>query len=177
MPRQRSILGLATAVAATLMLTFPSAQTAPASSASTQTAKPAPAPHDARVHHLQGAKTALSAIQESAFTGDARATFVELKKHFTAMETAFTSGGGKVMEKKETPSGSTQVKISQQGNWTAHAEEVDRLLGLLIEPTVGKASPNVTADARQALMNVRKHVTAFASTATEKGPGKPAPKH
>jgi hypothetical protein len=140
----------------------------PAAAAATPDADKAVTPQE----HLRKAKAALDKVQPTSFTGPARAQFTELKRHLTALEGIDTS----------KPAGSaTSTTARAKANWGTDAAAIDKILANLLGEsttgttgvtgapgaagTTGATAAKATLDeaTRAALMDVRKHVVAFAT--------------
>jgi hypothetical protein len=130
--------------------------------------------------HLREAKAAMEKVQSSALTGRARTQFSELRRHLTALE-----GTGAAKAPADT-----QAKAGRQAaNWGTEAAAIDKILSEMlgdsttgtsgVRPTPGtpgatgatgsKAATAATLDeaTRSALMDVRKHVMAYAAAMAE----------
>jgi hypothetical protein len=189
---KRSITPWTTAVAAAALFALPAAgwaQTAttgqtgtPVTEQQTQEREQHARADDAAKEHLREARTALDRIDNEDLSGDAQRKVAELKRHFSALERsvgandrASATGAAQRSEQATEPRGNS--------NWQTEVAAVDRLLAELIGPaqgttgavgtsgttgatgTTGAAAATVTLDepTREALADVRKHVTKFAA--------------
>jgi hypothetical protein len=140
---------------------------------------------EAANEHLREARAALDRIDNETLSGEAQQKVAELKRHFSALERsvgandrASATGAAQRSERATEPRGTA--------DWQAEVAAIDRLLAELIGPdqgttgavgttgtttatgatgTTGAAAATVTLDepTRDALADVRKHVTKFAA--------------
>ncbi len=127
--------------------------------------------------HLRQAKAAFEKIQPASLTGKARTQVAELKRHLTTLEGI---GAAK-------PADATQGKTAREAaTWGTEAAAIDKILAELlgdattgtagtaaVPGTAGGSKPATTAaldeTTRAALMDVRKHIVAYAAGMAEKG--------
>jgi hypothetical protein len=185
---KRSITPWTTAVAAAAIFALPTAgwaQTATTgqTGATVTQQQPQHRDDDAAKEHLREARTALDRIDNENLSGDAQRKVAELKRHFSALERsvgendrASATGTAQRSQAATEPRGSV--------NWQTEVAAIDRVLTELIGAdqgttgavgtsgttgatgTAGAAAATVTLDepTRDALTDVRKHVTKFAAT-------------
>ena len=156
----------------------PPAQQPPAQSRPTEQPPAAAATPDADKaltpqEHLSKAKAALDKVQPTSFTGPARVQFTELKRHLTALEGIDPS---KAAGSTASPTARANV------NWGTEAAAIDKILASLLGDSAtgttgvagapgaagtagatGAKAPALDEATRAALMDVRKHVVAYAT--------------
>jgi hypothetical protein len=138
----------------------PATEPTPQSPASQQPAESQGQPAE----HLAKAKAALDAVDASAVTGTAKTRLTELKRHVSALDRATAA----------QPEGKGRAKAER--SWATDVAAIDRILTELTTPTTstdpaaasataGRAQASVTVDdvTRARLLEVHKHITAFAS--------------
>lgn len=129
--------------------------------------------------HLRQAKTALDAIAPTAVTGRSKAQLAELKRHLTALERASAAASSSATG--AAPSNPRSSAAKGKVNWGTEVAAIDKILTTMLGPasTTGSTSDPTsamgtsgTAAAKSAsldeatrthLMDVRKHVTAYAA--------------
>ncbi len=142
--------------------------------------------------HLAKAKSALNEIETTAVTGHAQARLAELKRLVNALDRAVAAG-------PET--GKPSRAKSATRNWATDVAAIDRILTELTTPVSSAADPAVTGTAgttgttgtagkgrsaaqsaltvddatRAKLLEVRTHITAFASAMSGTSPAPEAP--
>jgi hypothetical protein len=114
--------------------------------------------------HLAKAKAALEEIDATSMTGTAKTRLTELKRHVSALDRAAAA----------QPAGRAPAKAER--SWATDVAAIDRILTELTTPTTpadpaaaataaGRAQASATVDdvTRARLLEVQKHITAFAS--------------
>ena len=185
---KRSTTRWTTAFAAAALLGLPAAgwSQAPATpSSSPTTAQQPPASSDHAQHgsaqdHLRQAKAALNDVPAASIPARAKTKIAELKRHLNALEES--AGAGATASKTTARS---------KSSWATEVAAIDKILTELLGPattsgasepvgttgTTGtRASEKVTLDDATStkLMEVRKHVTAFASAMSGTGAAAPS---
>ena len=165
----------------------PPAQQPPAQSRPTEQPPAAVAPDADKAltpqEHLSKAKAALDKVQPTSLTGPAKVQFTELKRHLIALEGIDAS---KAAGRTASPAARPNV------NWGTEAAAIDKILASLLGDSAtgttgvpgapgaagtagatGAKAPALDEATRAALMDVRKHVVAYA---TGMAGAAPAPK-
>jgi hypothetical protein len=156
------------------------AQTTPPPSAQPAAQQPAAQDQHPAAEHLAKAKAALDEIEPTSVTGTAKARLAELKRHVSSLDRAVAApAAGK----------SGQAKSAER-SWATDVAAIDRILTELTTPstsaadpaaptgTSGRAQASVAVDeaTRAKLLDVQKHITAFAAamSGTAASPASPS---
>jgi hypothetical protein len=143
------------------------ASLAPVVATQTDPQRPKKPGEKSALDHLRAARSTLNTVKPETLTTEAAAAVKDIGKRLGTLEQSYVSHGKKTTSQQETPSGSTRVRIAQDGNWSAQVPDIDKLLGSLISsstPIARQQDGNVAVTRK--LMEVRSHLTAFATNAT-----------
>jgi hypothetical protein len=157
--------------------------------------------HNSPQHHLQEAKRLLNGITEKTLKGEAATQIADIRRHFNQLESAWSGRAPSAQRSSTEPSGHSTghatgttgtTAAAGAGDWMTHYSAIDQILDRMLGSsssvsagaatgTSGRAGVSaeakvaadarITGSTRMKLMEFRKHLDAFHSTAMKSAHG------